>query len=159
MNTKHIELIKSLKGPTLARIITRTDVKMNKKDVETKSIANPYVGAVKVTTMIVELAPQYETAVNEQRTEEGKTADFEASSRKWGQNLGNGLVENNGKMYVSFIAKEHVLTSYLFGDQVIEKSVLEPFIPKKKESTTQGVENEIAFRTVSVENLYTVEVL
>lgn len=153
MNTNYIEYIKSLTGPTLVKMITRTEVKMNKKDVETKTIANPYLGAVKITTMVVELAPQYEAAVNEQLTSEGKAAEFEASSRKWGTNLGNGIVENNGKMYVSFIAKEHILTTYMLGDDIVEKSALEPFIPKKKPNTNQGTEKPIEFRTISVENI------
>jgi hypothetical protein len=37
--------------------------------------------------------PRYEDVINKQRTDEGKIADFEASSRKWGQNIGNGIVE------------------------------------------------------------------
>lgn len=160
VNTQEIlDNISKLTGPTLAKLVTRTEVKMNKKDVETKTQANPYVGAVKITTMIVELAPKYEAAVNQQRIEEGKTADFEAQSRKWGTNLGNGLVENNGKLYVSFIAKETVLVTYMFGTDIIDKKELTPFIPKKKPSTTQAVENEIAFRSIAAENIMTVEIL
>lgn len=159
-NTQEIiDTIAKLDKPTLARMITRTEVKMNKKDVATKSIPNPYVGAVKVTTQIVELAPKYEAAVNEQREAEGKEADFQASARKWGTNLGNGLVENNGKIYVSFIAKEHVLNSYLFGDKVIEKSELDAFIPPKKPNDKQGVESAITFRNISAENIMSLEIL
>jgi hypothetical protein len=50
MNEHFVKLIKDLAAPTLARIITRTEVKMNKKDVATKSVANPFIGAVKITT-------------------------------------------------------------------------------------------------------------
>jgi len=159
MYTNFVETIQALTAPTTARLITRTEVKMNKKDVATKSIANPYLGAVKITTMIVELAPQYESAVNEQRTAENKEADFEASSRKWGTSIGNGIVENNGKLYVSFIAKEHVLTNYMLGDQIIDKSELEPFMPKKKDSGTQNLENAVVFRTIAAENIMELEII
>lgn len=132
---------------------------MNKKDVATKTIANPYLDAVKITTMIVELAPKYEEAVNEQRSAEGKATDFESSSRKWGTSLGNGIVENNDKLYVSFIAKEHVLTTYMLADQIIQKSELEPFMPKKKDSGTQNLDSEVVFRTIAVENIMELELI
>lgn len=160
-NTQQIiDTISKLQGPTLARMISRTEVKMNKKDVATKSNPNPYIGAVKITTQIVELAPKYEAAVNEQRESEGKEADFQASARKWGVNIGNGIVEKEGKFYVSFIAKEHVLNSYLFGDQVISKEDLDPYIPAKKPgSGVQGVENAIAFRSIAAENIMSLEII
>ena len=159
MNEHFVKLIKGLNKPTLAKIITRTEVKMNKKDIDTKSKQNPYSGAVKVTTQIVELNPQYEQAVNEQLKQEEKPQDFEASSRKWGQNIGNGLVENNGKLYVSFIPKEHILNTYMFGNTIIDKSELDPFIPKKKDINSQGTETSVLFRTISIENICTIELI
>ena len=159
MNEHFVELIKGLDKPTMAKIITRTEVKMNKKDIKTKTIKNPYVGAVKVTTQIVELNPQYEKTVNEQLTKENKEPDFEASSRKWGQNIGNGLVENNGKIYVSFIPKQHILNTYMLADKIIEKSELDDFIPTKKESSDQGTEIPVLFRTISLENICTIELI
>lgn len=152
-----VELIKSLNKPTVAVIKTLTDVKMNKKDVETKSRLNPYLGAQKVSVMEVELAPEYERIVNEQREVEQKTADFQSSTRAWGTSLGNGLVENNGKLYVGFIVKKHVSTEYLLDDAPIEKSELDAFIPKKTGSSSQGLENEVIYRTVAVENILNLE--
>ena len=159
MNEHFVKLIKNLDKPTMAKIITRTEVKMNKKDIKTKTIQNPYVGAVKVTTQIVELNPQYEKTVNEQLTTENKESDFEASSRKWGQNIGNGLVENNGKMYVSFIPKKHILNTYMLGDKIIEKTELDSFIPIKKDKNDQGTETPVLFRTISLENICTIELI
>lgn len=159
MHTHYVEAIRELTKPTLARMITRTAVKMNKRDVETKSIENPYIGAVKITTQLVELAPQYDRAVNDQRVIENKESDFESSSRKWGQNLGNGIVENNNKLYVSFIAKEHVMTNYMLDDVIIEKSELLKFMPKPKASSTQNVDSEVVFRTIAVENIMELEII
>ena len=159
MNEHFVELIKNLDRPTLAKIITRTDVKMNKKDVLTKTIQNPYIGVVKVTTQIVELNPQYEKSVNEQLSIENKEQNFEVNSRKWGQNIGNGLIENNGKLYVSFIPKQHILNTYMLADKIIDKAEFESFIPNKKENNNQGTENTVLFRTISLENICTIELI
>jgi hypothetical protein len=159
-NATHIlQTISELNAPTLARMITRTEVKMNKKDVETKTTPNPFGTVYKITTQIVELAPKYESAVNDQLSTEGKEASFEASERKWGTNKGNGIVENNGKTYVSFIAKEHVLTSYIHNDVVIDKKEFVAFVPVKKPSATQGTDKEVVFRSVSLENIMSVEII
>ena len=156
-----IEKIQALTGPTKARITIDTEVKMNKKDVETKKIANPYLGARKVVEMIVTLAPQYEAAVNEARIEEGKEGDFEAGSRKWGDNLGNGIVQKGDKLYVSFIADQVESTTYFLDGEEISKDLLKPYIPEKKIDPTkgQGLRNEVAFRTVSLENIVFLEVI
>ena len=159
MNQHFIELIKNLTGPTKAVIITRTEVKMNKNDTLTKTIKNPYLGTVKITTMVVDLNPQYEKTVNEQLSLEGKEQDFEVSSRKWGENIGNGIIEKNGKQYVSFIPKKHVLTTYMNGNVIIDKNDLDPFMPKGKSINKQGTENSVLFRNVSLENICTIELI
>ena len=156
-----IDKIQALTGPTKARITIDTEVKMNKKDVETKKIANPYMGARKIVEMIVTLAPQYEAAVNEARESEGKETDFEAGARKWGDNLGNGIVQKGDKLYVSFIAESVESTSYFMDGTEISKDLLKPYMPIKKVDPTkgQGVENVVQFRTVSLENIAFLEVI
>lgn len=156
-----IETVKSLSGPTLALITTRTEVKMNKKDVATKTEANPYLGATKLSTLLVELAPKYEKTVNDQREAEGKAADFEVSERAWGTNVGNGIVENKGKFYISYILKESKSKSkeFFFNDEEIEFSLLESFIPKKKPDVNPVTEKAITFSSVSVENIVSMELV
>jgi hypothetical protein len=153
-----IEIIKNLSTPTTAIVTTLTDVKMNKKDVETKSRLNPYLGAQKKCVMKVELASNYENAVNEQRKIEEKTADFQSSSRTWGQSLGNGIVENNNKIYVGFIVKDVISTEYFVDDSAIDKKELDAFIPKKQ-SSSQGVDTEVIYRTVAIENILKLELV
>lgn len=142
-----------------AKIIIRTQVRANKKDVLTKTINNPFSNVTKVSTLIVELDSQYEAAVNAQRSIENKATDFVASNRVWGKNVGDGTVAHAGKEYVSFIAKEHVLTTYLYGAKIISKDDIAPFIPTKKEGTRQDVATPVAYRTVLAENVIAVEIL
>jgi hypothetical protein len=143
-----IGLIKNLTAPTEFVLTIKTEVKMNKKDVETKTEANPYIGASKIAKVRVILNPDYQKQVNAQRQEENKEADFEASERKWGTSLGNGIIEKNGNLYV-----ETLKTNYLFDGEEIEYSKLNPFVPVKKSSGNQGIEKEVQFRVVSVENI------
>ena len=159
MTMSFIETIKNLTEPTLAMIKTETEVKMNKKDVETKKEANPYLGAKKKSTLLVVLNPKYEKAVNDQREAEGKDTDFEATSRKWGTNIGNGIVDNNGKLYVSYILKESKDTEYFFDEMPIAKSLLSPYIPKAKPNTNQGVDESVKFMTIALENIKEMEIL
>jgi hypothetical protein len=148
-----IGLIKNLTAPTEFVLTIKTEVKMNKKDVETKTEANPYIGASKIAKVRVILNPDYQKQVNAQRQEENKEADFEASERKWGTSLGNGIIEKNGNLYVSYIHVETLKTNYLFDGEEIEYSKLNPFVPVKKSSGNQGIEKEVQFRVVSVENI------
>ena len=154
-----IETVKALTQPTLALVTTNTVAKLNKKDVETKTIANPYTEVRKISTMLVELAPKYEKAVNDQREAEGKEQNFEASDRKWGTNLGNGIVDNNGKLYISMILKESKGTMYMVDGKEIQKSDIEKFMPKSKPSTNQGIENEVKFLTITAENIASLEIV
>ena len=148
-----IDLVKSLTAPTEAIITIKTEVKMNKKDVETKTEVNPYIGATKMSTIRVILNPDYEKKVNDQREAEGKEADFEASDRKWGDSIGNGIIEKNGKLYVSYIQTETIHDSYWFDAKEIEYSKLSPFVPVKKSYETQGLEQEVQFRIVSLDSI------
>ena len=143
---------------TTAKIIIRTQVRANKKDVLTKTINNPYINVTKVSTLIVELDPQYEAAVNAQRKAENKSEDFVAMNRVWGKNDG-GIVSHNGNEYVSFIAKEHVLSTYLDGAKIISKEDIAPFVPVKKEGARQDVATPVAYRTVLAKNIIAVEIL
>lgn len=144
---------------TTAKIIIRTQVRANKKDVLTKTINNPFSNVTKVSTLIVELDPHYEAAVNAQRVIENKETDFVAANRVWGKAVGDGTVVHAGKEYVSFIAKEHVLTTYLNGAEIIGKDDIAPFIPTKKEGVRQDVAAPVAYRTVLAENIIAVEIL
>lgn len=148
-----IKYIQSLTEEAAIVITTETEVKMNKKDVETKKTLNPYLGAIRRAVQIVKVNPNYQCEVNDRRQEEGKDTDFEASSRKWGTSLGNGIVEKNDKIYVSYIPVQTVESSYEFQGEEISYKELARFIPEKKSSGNQGVENEVQFRVIAIENI------
>ncbi len=148
-----IEFIKGLTNETVIIIDTETEVKMNKKDVATKTIPNPYVGATKRSKQIVKVNPNYEREVNDQREEEGKARTFEAEDRKWGTNLGNGIIEKNGGIYVSYIPVETIETEYFFNDEKIDYTVLKDFVPVRKDTGNQGVEDVVKFRVIAVDNI------
>lgn len=156
--TDYIALVQGLTQPTLALVTLNSEAKLNKKDVETKTIPNPYTNVRKVSTMLVELAPKYEKAVNDQREAEGKEQDFVSGARTWGINLGNGIVENNGKFYISAILKESKETRYLIDGEVVAKADLEKFMPKKKSGNNQGLEEAVRFMSLSVENIESLEI-
>jgi len=152
---KIIKTVTNLVTATSAKIITRTNVRMNKK-------GNPYanMNVVKISTIVVELVPAYQDAVNEQRDTENKPTDFQASERRWGQNTGTaGLVEHGGKQYLSFIAKKHILTTYMAGDKIISKDDIAPYLPKKKEGTNQGLDAPVIFRSVEVKNILAMNII
>ena len=148
-----VQVVKSLIAPTECILTIETEVKMNKKDVATKTEANPYLGATKIAKVRAILNPDYQKKVNDQRESEGKEADFQASERKWGTSIGNGIIEKNGNLYISYIHVETLESNYFFNGEEIEYHKLSPFVPVKKSSSNQGVEKEVQFRMVAVENI------
>lgn len=144
-----VEVIKSLHKPTLAKIITRTLVHMNKFSKD-KTKANPYKRVHKVSTLIVELNPAGKSSVNQQRITE---------SRAWGKHVGHGIFERNGKTYISVISKRVVMVNHLTCDALIEKSEIENFLPKQSTSNKQNLDNLVAYRTFSVDNILSIQLI
>lgn len=144
-----VEVVKSLNKPTLAKIITRTLVHMNKFSKD-KSIANPYKRVYKVSTLIVELNPARKSSANQKRI---------TASHAWGKHVGNGIFERNGKTYISVISKRVVMVNHLTRDALIEKSEIEDFLPKQSKSNKQNLDNLVAYRTFSVDNILSIQLL
>lgn len=146
-----INTIKSLTNKDVLAVLTiQTVVKMNKKDVETKTIPNPFDVVTKASTMRVLLNPAYEDAVRDATGDQ----TFQAGERQWGENIGNGLVDKDGVLYMSFISKEHIQTIYHHQGKVIDASEIKPFLPKKKEGS-----EPVSFRTVKVENILSLDLV
>lgn len=137
-----------------AIITTRTVVKMNKKDFATKTEANPYQEVVKIAKQLVTLNPLYEAAVNEGLVSEGKSADFKAGERQWGENTGNGLVQNGDTIYVSYLWNDNLeKPQYIADGNEVSYDDFVRFVPIKKVSTTP----DVGFRNVKVENIVSLE--
>jgi hypothetical protein len=47
----------------------------------------------------------------------------------------------------------------MLDDKILDKTDLDKFIPVKKESNSQDINNAVLFRTISLENICTIEVL
>lgn len=141
--------------PMKANIVTRTPVKMNKKDVATKQIANPHGAVYKVQTIAVELNANYEIKVNTERMLEGKEQDFEVEQRKWGVRVNGSIVEKNGQFYLNTIEEEKIGTptyETATGEKV-EYDALKPFIPAYNPVAKQGLESDVKVRAFKLEHV------
>jgi len=149
-----VKVLMSLVGSTFATIVSETDVKMNKKN-------NPYYGTItKLTRANVNINFIYANAVNNARLKEGKEADFVPQARKWGEKVpGTPLVLHEGKYYLEcrFLGYEKTKSIYFHntdtGSALIEKSIIEEYLPKVSESKTQDLENEIVLRSFKIESI------
>lgn len=153
-------LLSTIDNDVKAILTIRTSVKMNKKDVATKSIENPNGEIFKVATIDVTLNPSYEKAVNEQRAVEGKDTDFKAESPVWGKSVGGALVENKEVLYAAYIENKYVNSKYVDIDgNDVDKASFEAFLPASKPSTSQGTEVAIKYRKVTLTNILKVELI
>ena len=149
------EFFNKMTAPLHAQLVTRTPVKMNKKDVATKTIANPFDVVYKIQTINVEINADYQARVNEQRILEQMPATFVAESRKWGEHVNGVIVEKDGKLYVNVIEISKI------GKPVYEKAdgtavtyeEIAPFIPVYNGSPKQGVDEDVKVRTFKLENV------
>lgn len=136
-------------------IVTRTPVKMNKKDVATKTIENPNGAVYKVQTINVELNAEYEIKVNTARMLEGKEQDFEVEARKWGVHNNKSIIEKNGQLYLQVIEGDRIGSPVYETEAGVEVKYddLKPFIPAYNASAKQGLETDVKVRTFKLENV------
>lgn len=157
MNPTHlIEYFNLSTNEVAGTIKTKTPVKMNKKDVETKTIPNPFGEVFKLQEVNVVFNPKYEAAVNEQRGTENKEQDFQSQERKWGKKVNGSIVENNGAFYLSVIEQDKIdKPIYVDSDMnEIAYAEFEQFMPKKKLSKgTQDLEQAVKYRTYKLDNI------
>lgn len=153
-------VLTDINEPIKATIVSKTLLKMNKKDVATKTQPNPYSAVWKIQTKHVVLNPKYEQAVNEQRAVEEKTEDFVAKERKWGVPVGTGLLMKEGKFYIKMIVEsvETALYALVQDDPtdisaMISYDLLKPFVPIPSSSSSQGVDDVVKFQVPKMENI------
>lgn len=132
----------AITGATPATIVAETEPKMNKT-------GNPYFGQVtKLTTANVFINFNYENSVNRARAKEGVEEKFEAHARKWGERIpGTPLIMNKGTFYleVRFLSEDKTKSAYLHNGEIIEKSLLEQWMPSKNNASiaaTQGLDED-----------------
>ena len=157
--TSAAELIKffdHFKSAQRATIVTKTPVKMNKKDVATKTIENPLVDDVfKVQTIEVEFNADYAGKVNDQRLLEGVAQDFVAEGRSWGKHVNGSIVEHQGNFYLHCVEiekKNDVIYERRNGKKV-EKSEFEAFMPPYRGTAKQELEDDVKVRDFKLMNV------
>lgn len=146
---------------TQAKIIAKTVVKLNKKDVATKTEHHEFNSDIyKIQQYIVELNKKYSEQVNEVRAQENKSQDFIAEKRKMGGvNINNCIIDKDGQLYITTILKSTGNTSYLYNNKQIEKSTFEKFLPIKKDYNNQGIDNKVIVNTFKLENIVEIEII
>lgn len=141
---------------TRLTMVTKTAVKMNKKDVATKSVANPFKEIFKIQTVVVDVNADYEDKVNDQRVAEGEMPDFEKQNMVWGSHVGHSaIIENNGQLYLQTIEVSKLGdVQYIDGNgKVIEYSAIKPFIPNYTKPVSQGLDNEVKVRSFKLTSI------
>jgi hypothetical protein len=147
--------LNQLSGPVTAVMKTKTEVRMNKKDVATKSVANPFGKIYKLQEVIVEINRIYEDTVNDERVMEGKKASFEAEGLPWGTAVNNIVILKDGMPYIKTIETGKVGSATYLTEtgQVIKYSDIAPFIPNYTGSTKQGLVDEVKVRTFKISSI------
>ena len=133
-----------------------TEPKMNKtgKNHLNERVANPYLGMLveKVSTIKGKIKYDYEKEVNDQRLNEGKEADFKAKPRPWGEKDGC-FVSHKNELYMDVMVEKALDSEYLIENEPVDKEKLEPYMPAKNKSKTQGLEKEVYVRTVKLKSV------
>lgn len=139
----------SRKGTSFVTIVALTDPRMRKR-------GNPYIGRVqKRSTVNGAIGWIYQNSVNRERARENLEPDFEAFPRKWGQRIkGTPFVEHKGKTYLELKVERAISTEYLLDGEVVDKSVIEEWLPKRKpEGERQEVDRPIILRDYDLANI------
>jgi len=150
-----VKVLMAVKGPTPATITATTLVKMNKRN-------NPYHEKVyKTQDSNVFINFNYANSVNKRLVKEGKEANFEAKPRKWGVHVpGTPLILHKDNYYLEagYLTKNTPKVTYTMDGEEVEKAVFENYLPARKPSTTQGLEQEVVMRDFKIENIKKVKV-
>ena len=156
------ELVNNLQGIHGAKfttIVSETDPRLKKTD-------NPYYGAKKIARVNGCINWIYQNAVNNQRYRENQPTDedgniehFTAEPRKWGVRIKRTdgsvtpLVEHKGQYYLELKVQRSLGYEYRLGDDVIDQTLIEPFLPRKTEGARQKVSRPVILRDYSISSI------
>ncbi len=125
-------------------------------DARLKKTGNPYGKVLKKTRLLANIGFHYSNSLNSQAKREGKEIEFDIQPRRWGIRLPNcALVEHKGNHYLECkVEKTFEVNYFLENGAPIEKSAIEAFLPKKRESSTQDeLDKKVILRDVKLENI------
>jgi hypothetical protein len=160
-----IEKLKDFKGAQIISIDAVTEVKL------VGGQQNPMQGKIKkVTTgsqvMIFKNGKGYKNMVN-RRLKKQNAGDlttialfeaiadsgFEPGPRQWGERVdGTPFVEHKGKLYLECIFVKPGKSTYLLGDQEIDKEAIIG-LPDKTEGDQGGLINKVIIRTFAIDSI------
>ena len=146
-----LAILKDFAGHSFAGLQTLTDARAKKTD-------NPFKDKIilKQSQMLVNVGFHYSNSLVNQAKRENVSTEFDVQPRKWGIRLPNcALVEHKGNYYLE--AKVEEIYSTLFfdvdGNELNKEDVL-PFLPKKKESSTQErLEKKVYLRDFKIASI------
>ena len=138
-------------------LTAKTEVKLNKKDVDTKTIKNPFGPVFKIYKAVVSINKDYEKDVNQSRAIEGKEQDFQKEGLKWGHHAhGKAIIEKDGSLYLQTIVEGYRGDSEYVDENgnPVDYEAIKPFMPvKKAEAPKQGLEDTVKVRTFKYESI------
>lgn len=141
-------------GATMLGITYQAPVKL-------KKTGNPYVDKLvtKTTSLSGMINFDYESGINRQQIKEGKEPSFVAGERAWGEHVTQGVVEHNNEYSIMM----RVLNSpsevvYMIDGEKVEKSVIEDFLPAKKEHNAGNLDEAQIIRSYKVDRIKTIRI-
>lgn len=137
---------------TQVKLSIKTEVKLLKKDADKNP--NDLGKVFKIATVIGTVNKRYEDAVNEQRLEEGKAADFVSSGRNWGTKEGCIITHENGTKYLEYFEESKVGQIFQREDgTAIDPKTFQRFVSTAAKGKLQDVDNPVKVRTVTLSNV------
>jgi hypothetical protein len=130
-------------------------------DARLKKTGNPYGKVLKKTRLLANIGFHYSNSLENQAKRENKNIDFQVQPRRWGIRLPkSALVEHNGNHYLECkVEKTFEVNYFLENGAPIEKSAIEEFLPKKRESSTQEeLTKKVILRDVKLENILSMRI-
>lgn len=156
VSVNKMELVRALMqltSATPATFVALTEVKLNK--------SNPYYGRLqKKQRSNVFINFDYENSVNIALAKEGKSPDFKAKSRQWGNRIPNTpliLHKNTYYLEARFLKHEPHVEYFLDGDAV-EKEMIEDYLPREREEAKHGLTEPIIIRDFKIDSIHEITV-
>ena len=141
-------------GHSLIGLTILTDARLLKR-------GNPYGKVLKKTRMLANIGFHYSNSLDNQAKREGKEIDFQVQPRRWGVRLPScPLVEYQGNHYLEAkVEKTFEVNYFLENGAPIEKELIEPFFPKRAESSTQKeLDKKVILRDIKLESILSMRI-
>lgn len=148
----NLTLLQAITEETKLNLVTKTEVKLLKKDKEGNKNELPKI--YKIANQIVIVNKSYVKAVNEQRERENKAADFVAEAVKFSGPQTGCVFEYQNNHYVNAILLETIGSTYVTENlEPIELDQFKQFFSTAKTTSRQQVDEEIKVRKFKVDSI------